>query len=130
MRKDGRTNAIHGADAEPRRSNCVREAQPSPAAAAVGRPVPSDTGALMRALFTARRKVIADGRCSMGSVLLALGLIPRNHINEAGRRIIDDARRAVGASMHSLWAGEEEWIQQLPVEPRIPNAKLKKVPYW
>ena len=39
--------------------------------------VPSNTDALLLALIAATASVIADGRCSVASVLLALGNIPR-----------------------------------------------------
>ena len=90
--------------------------------------VPYDISDLLRALTAKVMTVIADGRCSVASVLLALSIIPQDHNNLVGKRIIDDARRALGHSMQTLWSSEREWINEVPVELRIPNARLGKDP--
>jgi hypothetical protein len=67
-------------------------------------------------------KVIADGRCSVASVLLALGFIDDEHGNQQGRHYIDTARRALGNSLHSEW-DEEQWITAVPIELRGANIR-------
>jgi hypothetical protein len=63
-------------------------------------------------------QVIADGRCSVASVLLALRIISDAHVgDDADKAIIDRTRRSLGASMKSAWT-ELEWVQQVPIELR------------
>ena len=90
--------------------------------------VPPNIYALVSALAAAALKVIADGRCSVASVLLALGFIPLEHNTPEDICTIDQGRYALGSSLHStLWKGEREWIEVVPVELRMPNAILKDV---
>ena len=62
-------------------------------------------------------RVIADGRCSVASILLALRVIPDEHSSEDGRRIIDAERRRFGETLRDKWT-EREWVQQVPVDLR------------
>ena len=64
-----------------------------------------------------RLPVIADGRCSVASVLLARDIIPDDHITDVGRHIIDAERRRLGSVMVDKW-GEKEWIRQVPIHVR------------
>lgn len=86
--------------------------------------VPSETPDLLRALSAAVLKVIADGRCSVASVLLALGHISLDHNNQASRQAIDQARRQLGESIRNDWTSEQEWIDEVPVDLRMPHARL------
>ena len=61
--------------------------------------------------------VIADGRCSVASILLALGAIPDEHSSEADKRVIDAKRRRLGEALRDKWT-EREWVQQVPVDLR------------
>ena len=64
-----------------------------------------------------RLPVIADGRCSVASVLLARGMIDDAHINERGRQTIDAERRRLGRSMMDRWT-EADWIRRVPMHIR------------
>ena len=64
-----------------------------------------------------RLPVIADGRCSVASVLLACGMIEDAHINERGRQTIDAERRRLGRSMMDKWT-EADWIRRVPMHLR------------
>ena len=64
-----------------------------------------------------RLPVIADGRCSVASVLLACGMIDDAHINEHGRQTIDAERRRLGRSMMDRWT-EADWIRRVPMHIR------------
>ena len=59
--------------------------------------------------------VIADGRCSVASILLARGVIPDAHSTEDDKRVIDAERRRLGRSMQDKWT-EREWVRQVPVD--------------
>ena len=61
--------------------------------------------------------VIADGRCSVASILLALGVIPDENSNKANKRAIDEERRRLGEVLRDRWT-EREWVQQVPVDLR------------
>ena len=64
-----------------------------------------------------RLPVIADGRCSVASVLLACRMIDDAHINEQGRQTIDAERRRLGRSMMDRWT-EADWIRRVPMHIR------------
>ena len=61
--------------------------------------------------------VIADGRCSVASVLLARGVIDDFHNTPQGRQTIDAERRRLGETMLAKWS-EREWIERVPVHLR------------
>jgi len=88
--------------------------------------VPADVPTLLDALAGAALPVIADGRCPVASVLLALDFIRPAHSNRKGRRTIDAARRSLGHSMGSLWLGERPWVDDVPVNLRLQNARLSQ----
>jgi hypothetical protein len=69
--------------------------------------------------------VIADGRCPVASILLALGSLPDDHCNDKGRNAIDQARRALGHSMTTGWT-EQEWVDTVPIELRGANIQWAK----
>ena len=78
----------------------------SPLRAAVGsvtvdRPLPPAVHDQLPSLLHQPRRlaVIADGHCSVASVLLARGVIPDVHITEQGRQTIDAERRQLGRAM-------------------------------
>ena len=50
-----------------------------------------------------RLPVIADGRCSVASVLLACRMIDDAHINKRGEQTIDTERRRLGRAMVDKW---------------------------
>ena len=56
-----------------------------------------------------RLKVIADGRCSVAAVLLALRLLQNEHVDSKSRLTIDAHRRQLGQSMLDTWT-EEGWV--------------------
>ena len=62
--------------------------------------------------------VIADGRCSVESTLLARGAIPDAHRTKRHKRVIDAGRRRLG----QFWT-EREWIQRVPVHLRGGNRR-------
>ena len=64
-----------------------------------------------------RLPVLADGRCSVASVLLACGMIEDAHINEQGRQTIDAERRRLGNAMVDKWT-ETDWIRRVPIHVR------------
>ena len=64
-----------------------------------------------------RLPVIAHGRCSVASVLLAIRFILDAHINDRGRRTIDRARRGLGRVLVDKWT-EAEWIRRVPIDVR------------
>ena len=64
-----------------------------------------------------RLPVIADGRCSVASVLLACKMIDDAHINEPGRQTIDAERRRLGKVMVDKWT-EADWIRRVPIHVR------------
>jgi hypothetical protein len=72
-----------------------------------------------------RLRVIADGRCPVASVLLALGSLPDDHCNDKGRNAIDQARRALGHSMTTGWT-EQQWVDTVPIELRGANIQRAK----
>ena len=86
---------------------------------AVGPQLPSQVLSFLRDLpYTPHQlPVIADGRCSVASVLLALRVIPDTHTTDEGKRVIDEQRRRLGQSMLDKWT-EREWVQQVPVSLR------------
>ena len=63
-------------------------------------------------------KVIADGRCSVAAVLLALSLLDDNHFDTAAKDKIDQARRLLGRDMTKSWKNHE-WIRQVPSALRM-----------
>ena len=64
-----------------------------------------------------RLPVIADGRCSVASVLLASRMIDDAHINERGRQTIDAEKRRLGMAMVEKWT-EADWIRRVPIHVR------------
>ena len=64
-----------------------------------------------------RLHVIADGRCSVASILLACGMIDDVHINERGRQTIDAERRRLGRAMVDKWTAAD-WIRRVPIHVR------------
>ena len=86
--------------------------------------LPHTTKGLLHTLAAAVLKVIGDGRCSVASLLLALGFIPLDHYDAASKAVIDDGRRGLGHSMHRLWRGEREWVEEVPTEVRMANARV------
>ena len=61
--------------------------------------------------------VIADGRSSVASVLLALGLIPDAHSTKDDKRFIDAERKRLSKTMRDRWT-EQEWVRQVPDDLR------------
>ena len=64
-----------------------------------------------------RLATIADGRCSVASVLLARGVIQDAHCNKQGRQAIDAERRRLGRVLRDEW-GAAEWVRRVPVHVR------------
>ena len=66
-----------------------------------------------------RLPVIGDGRCSVASVLLAVGHIPDDHVKDGNdwRPFIDEKRRELGSFMGTRWT-EQEWVDTVPQELR------------
>ena len=64
-----------------------------------------------------RLPVIADGRCSVASALLACRMIDDAHINEQGKQTIDAERRRLGRAMVDKWT-EADWIRRVPIHVR------------
>ena len=85
----------------------------------VDRPLPSAVLDQLPTLLHQPRRlpVIADGRCSVASVLLARGVIPDSHITEQGRQTIDAARRQLGRAMVDKWT-EADWVRRVPIHVR------------
>jgi hypothetical protein len=69
-----------------------------------------------------RAKVIADGRCSVASVLAALEIVGNQHNDRKSIQVIDKHRRELGQSMISVWS-EEAWIRIVPNELRGASTK-------
>jgi hypothetical protein len=69
--------------------------------------------------------VLGDGRCSVASALLALGIIADEHNNRLSKDTIDQVRRALGETMRTVWT-EEQWIQLVPIELRGAHISLGK----
>ena len=92
---------------------------PTVAVATVDRPLPS---AVLRHLphlshQPRRLPVIADGRCSVASFLLAFGQLPDAHDTENGKRAIDRERRWLGQCMEDTWT-EADWVRRVPLHLR------------
>ena len=75
--------------------------------------------------------VVADGRCLVAAVLLALGLIEHDHVTAAGtpkdratRDCIDSQRRLLGDVMHTNWT-EERWLSTVPLDLRRTHVQHK-----
>jgi len=81
----------------------------------------NDDTNLINIIDSSQMEVIADGRCSVASILLALKLIPTRHVNNKERATIDAARVDIGRSMDQ-WT-EDQWISEVPVSLRMSASK-------
>ena len=59
------------------------------------------------------RGVLADGRCSVASVLVALDKIGAMHNTEKCKSKIDAERRKIGRSIQHKWS-EQRWVDSIP----------------
>ena len=64
-----------------------------------------------------RLPVIADGRCSVASVLLARRVINDAHMNKQGRQAIDAERRRLGSVIVDKWT-VADWVRRVPIHVR------------
>ena len=86
--------------------------------------LPENDRELVLPLAAAVLKVIAGGRCSVASVLLALGHLPPEHNNEASTRAINNVRRTLGWNVSIVFHNQREWLDAVPADSRMQNARL------
>ena len=103
----------------------ITRSTPTTVHAAADRPLPLAVLQHLPSLSYEPRRlpVIADGRCSVASVLLARGVIADEHATDVGRWVIDAERRCLGQSMADRWT-VADWVRRVPIVLRGGNKPI------